>query len=99
MRDATAEYFAEQDVLTQWLEECCEQGKDFGDTNAGLFASWRAFAQGRGEEARNVKWLGTMIERLGFRREKDCDLFRGRGFVGLRVKPEAVPPHWNERAG
>jgi putative DNA primase/helicase len=97
--DATAEYFAEQDVLAQWLEECCEQGKDFGDTNASLFASWRGFAQGRGEEARSVKWLGTMIERLGFRREKDCDLFRGRGFAGLRVKPEAVPPHWSERDG
>ncbi|MFC7737518.1 phage/plasmid primase, P4 family [Roseomonas sp. GCM10028921] len=95
--DATAEYFAEQDILTQWIEECCEQGKGMGDTNASLFSSWRTFAQSRGEEPRNVKWFSTMVERLGFRREKDCDLFRGRGFVGLRVKPETVPSHWQDR--
>ncbi|MFC0386863.1 phage/plasmid primase, P4 family [Muricoccus vinaceus] len=97
--DATAEYFAEQDVLAQWVDECCDQGKGLGDTNASLFSSWRAFAQSRGEEARNVKWLATMVERLGFRREKDCDLFRGRGFVGLQVRPDMVPPDWNDRDG
>jgi putative DNA primase/helicase len=84
--DATAEYFAEQDVLAQWVEEGCEQGKGMGDTSANLFASWRAFAQS-----------ATMLERQGFQRVKDCQLFRGRGFLGIRVKPEPAPPHWQER--
>lgn len=95
--DATAEYFAEQDVLAQWVEECCEQGTGIGDTSANLFASWRGFAQRRAEEVRNAKWFGTMLERQGFRREKDGRYFRGRGFVGIRVKPEPVEPHWQER--
>jgi P4 family phage/plasmid primase-like protien len=94
--EATAEYFAEQDILAQWIEESCEQGTGHGDTNANLFASWRAFAQSRAEEPRNAKWFGTMLERQGFRRDKDCELFRGRGFIGIRVKPEAIPRHWQD---
>lgn len=97
--EATAEYFAEQDVLTQWVEECCEQATDIGDTSSNLFTSWRLFAQTRVEDAHNAKWFGTMLERQGFRRGKDCDLFRGRGFLGIRVKPGEGPPHSQERDG
>jgi putative DNA primase/helicase len=95
--DATAEYFAEQDLLAQWVDECCEQQSEFGDTSANLFGSWRAYAVARGEEPRTSKWFGTMLERQGFRRDKDCDLFRGRGFVGIRVRPEPAASHWQER--
>ena len=59
-------------------------------------ASWRAFAQGRGEDSGTAKWFGTTLERQGFRRAKDCKLFRGRGFFGLRVIPDAVAKHWQE---
>ena len=95
--DATAEYFAEQDVLAQWVEECCELDKNFGATSADLFASWKTFAISRAEEPRNAKWFATMLERQGFLRGKDCKEFRGRGFIGLRVAPEIVPNHWQDR--
>jgi putative DNA primase/helicase len=91
--DATAEYFAEQDLLGQWLEECCEQAVEHGESNALLFASWRNFAVGRAEEPRTSKWLGTALERHGFRRSKDCDLFRGRGFLGLRLISKEPTEH------
>ena len=95
--DATAEYFAEQDVLAQWVEERCELDKNFGTTSAELFASWQTFATSRAEEPRNAKWFATMLERQGFLRGKDCKEFRGRGFIGLRVAPEIVPNHWQGR--
>ncbi|MEO3476016.1 phage/plasmid primase, P4 family [Roseomonas sp. CAU 1739] len=94
--DATAEYFAEQDVLAQWIEECCEIGTGFGETSSKLFASWRAFAQGRSDEPHNAKWLGAMLERQGHRRAKDCAMFRGRGYVGIRLLPEPAAKPWNE---
>ena len=95
--DATAEYFAEQDVLAQWVEECCELDKQFGTTSGELFGSWRTFALSRAEEPRNAKWFATMLERQGFRRGKDCQQFRGRGFLGLRVTPETAAKHWQDR--
>ena len=97
--DATAEYFAEQDLLTQWIEECCEHGRDFGETSTVLFASWRSFAQERGEDSGTAKWFGTTLERQGLRRAKDCKLFRGRGFLGLRLLPPPADRHWQETDG
>lgn len=94
--DATAEYFAEQDVLTQWIEECCEVGAGFGETSSKLFGSWRAFAQGRSDDPHNAKWLGAMLERQGYRRAKDCAQFRGRGYLGIRLLPEPAAKPWNE---
>jgi P4 family phage/plasmid primase-like protien len=54
--NATAEYFSDQDVLAQWVEEGCELGKDLADTNASLFGSWRALRAGplRGAAEREV---------------------------------------------
>ncbi|WP_232481069.1 phage/plasmid primase, P4 family [Roseomonas sp. KE2513] len=95
--DATAEYFAEQDLLAQWIEECCEKGKGLGETSSVLFASWRTFAQGRGEDGGTAKWFGTTLERQGFRCDKDCTLFRGRGFLRLCVIPEQAPRHWQDK--
>ena len=95
--DATAEYFAEQDVLAQWVEECCEQDKCYGATSAELFGSWRIFATSRAEEPRTAKWFATMLERQGFQRDKDCELFRGRGFLGLKLSDEPVIRHWQDR--
>src|SRR5262249_19925405 len=50
---ATKEYFAEQDVFMQWLNECCdfEPGNDFKTELATpLFQSWAAYARDAGEE-------------------------------------------------
>ncbi len=94
--DATAEYFAEQDLLAQWLEERCERGKDFGETGAALFASWRGFAQQRGEDGGSAKWFAATLERQGFHRTKDCKHFRGRGFLDLRLPPPPAAEHWQE---
>jgi len=95
--EATKEYFADEDVLAQWIDECCDLLKDVGDTSAHLFASWRAFALSRAEDPRNAKWFGTMLERHGYQRDKDCEHFRGRGFRGIRVRPEPAQPHWQDR--
>ena len=97
--DATAEYFAEQDVLVQWVEECCDQSPDWGDTSTVLFASWRSYALSRAEDPRTGKWFATMLERQGFVRVRDCKQFRGRGFLGIRVKSDTVQTHRKDLDG
>lgn len=95
--DATAEYFAEQDVLAQWIDEGCEQSTTFGDSTANLFGAWRLYALSCSEDPRTAKWFTTMLERQGFKRAKDCGHFRGRGFLGLRVKPAPAARSYHER--
>jgi putative DNA primase/helicase len=49
--DATEAYFAEEDLLQQWLDDCTEDGGEFAfSRTTELFASWKAWC-----EARNLK--------------------------------------------
>ena len=88
---ATEEYFAEQNVMAQWIEECCEVGKNLADTNASLFGSWRNYAQAQSEEPRTGKWFNkALVAQSGeFESIKDKHGIRGRGFRGIRVRFDA----------
>jgi putative DNA primase/helicase len=90
--DATAEYFADQDLIGQWIEDCCDVGDNVGATPTALFASWRGYVLRREEQPRSMKWLGATLQRRGYRKDKDCELFRGRGYRGIRVRPTNASP-------
>jgi len=47
--DETNEYFAEQDLMSQWIGEKCEVVKDATEQAITLFNSWRDFMVGKGE--------------------------------------------------
>jgi putative DNA primase/helicase len=97
VQEATAEYFSDQDVLARWIDECCETGAGIGDTTASLYSSWKAYAIANGEEPRTChKWFSPQMERLGYRPVRDCELFRGRGFRGIRVRQQQPAPHWQD---
>ena len=50
VHDATEEYFAAQDTLQQWLEDCTEDGGQFAFSRiAELFASWKTWAEDKPE--------------------------------------------------
>jgi len=70
VRAATAEYFGQQDLTLQWLEECTtlEPGNNHRfETSADLFASWSVFAKSNGEEAGTAKGLAARLRRHGLR--------------------------------
>ena len=98
---STAEYFDDQDLLTQWIEECCvktgKDGRPLADTLANLLASWRGFAKGRGEEF-SGKGFSNALQKRGFTRIKDKHGIRGRGILGLKVRVHFEPPP-PDRAG
>jgi putative DNA primase/helicase len=50
--NATAEYFSEQDTVSQWVEDCCTLGPRQSDTLKTLFKSWSGYAFANGEKAR-----------------------------------------------
>lgn len=84
---ATAEYFAVQDLMGQWLEDCCEQGASLWDTPQNLYRSWSEFTHRAGEEAGTSKSFGGTLEKRGFRRVKSNSI---RKHMGISVRgPQA----------
>jgi putative DNA primase/helicase len=65
---ATAEYFSEQDLFGQWLDECCEveQGNEYKhEKTSDLYKSYSTFVKDRGEFPLTSKaWGGQMRKRL-----------------------------------
>jgi putative DNA primase/helicase len=79
---ATANYFENQDLFGQWLEDKCdaEPGNEFKTaTSAQLFESWSKFAQAAGEEPGTRKGFASLLERRGFvmNRTKKARLWQG----------------------
>lgn len=76
---ATADYFANQDLIGQWIEECCETGPEHWDQPGTLFKSWTEFARRSGEEAGTAKSFRNVLERRGFRWSRSNGVRRHSG--------------------
>ena len=67
--DATAEYFAEQDLMAHWLEEACDadKGNEWKKAKVPvLFQSWKDYAIRAGEEPGTKKLFSAAMKRRGF---------------------------------
>ncbi len=87
--DATEQYVEAEDVLGQWLEECCER-KDRMEGASG-YRSYSAWCERQGEKTQSRRtWSNALVER-GF---EPCKGTGGtRMFAGLTLKAvEYEPP-------
>lgn len=91
VREATADYFTEQDTVAGWLDTACELGgRDLSATAGELFNSYSAYARGVGERQKSAKWLADALARHG------CESVKrlpgdpnARGFRKIRLVPDA----------
>jgi P4 family phage/plasmid primase-like protien len=83
--DATEEYFQEEDAVSQFLDEECEQISGAKVAIGDLFFRWKGRAEARGEYVGSAKGLVAELVTHGFKR---CRLHGGvKGLEGLRLKP------------
>jgi putative DNA primase/helicase len=89
VRAATKDYFEDQDLLGQWIEDCCDV--EFGtkrlwDRSADLFDDWSKFCKNAGEDAGSQKALGTSLLKRGFQRCRAPDGARAIRFIRLKLE-------------
>jgi len=84
---ATNQYFEDQDLFSQWLEECCEiSPANSFMSSAVLYQSWRRYAEDAGEDAGTQKMLGHKLKRNGL--SSGQKRFRGKnckGWLGISL--------------
>lgn len=88
MKEDLDSYKDDMDLLSSWIDDCCELGDDKVATNSQLFSSWKVYAERQGD----FKYISTqsnLSRRLAskFERIKDAYGLRGRGFKGIALKP------------
>jgi putative DNA primase/helicase len=84
VRDATENYFAEQDMFGQWLDQSCEPAptgvERKSETSAALFYSWTNFARAAGEEPGSRKAFAERMAQRGRPCSKDSG---GTGYISV----------------
>jgi putative DNA primase/helicase len=91
--EATKDYFDNQDLFSQWLEDECDVepgNRDKWDTSAELFKSWSGYAKTAGETPGGRKGFANLLEKRGFRKDREDTKSRTRIWRGLRLK---IPPN------
>lgn len=96
----THAYFGTQDLLGQWLEDCCisDPGNEARwEPAADLFQSWTGWCEANGEKPGSQKTFGDALEQRGFgagRRKPQGRQVRVR--FGLTLQRREAQPHWSE---
>ena len=85
VREATENYFADEDTVSQWLEECTHDGGQFAFTRSReLFASWKIWCENCNQKPGSMKALSQTLIDKEFKQGRDPQT-RQKGFVGLSV--------------
>ncbi len=83
---ATSDYFEEQDVFGQWLEEFCEIGPGFTAYTNELFHNWSLFADAAKEDVGTAKSFGGAMTKRGFVPGRDSKGKRLRFWKGVQLQ-------------
>ncbi|MBA2557888.1 MAG: hypothetical protein H0V12_11190 [Chloroflexi bacterium] len=81
------EYFADEDLVGQWIEEFCVLGQVHRAAARELFQSWSGWAAGTGAEVGSQKMLGDALRERGFVSKK---LGGQRGWLGIALRRGAA---------
>jgi putative DNA primase/helicase len=88
VRNATAEYIADQDALAMWVDECVEIYPDAFALTANLFGSWKSWTERRNLPAGTATAFADSMRDKGYQNDRKK---YGRGFKGITLKPTDDP--------
>ena len=83
---ATDSYLEGEDAFGNWLQECTREDANAWTPSADLFASWKCWAEVRGEFVGSQKRLGHELQDRGFTPDRQAGK---RGYRGLWLKKDA----------
>ena len=90
---AVDQYFARQDALARWIEECCDQWPDYRTQPKDLLQSYNGWADRNFEKRLSYNTLHDALKRKNF----DQSTLHGTNYVhGIAVKPRQKPKDIND---
>jgi putative DNA primase/helicase len=84
VRDATAAYREEEDVLGAFIADRCLTGDGLTATSGDLYSAWKKWAEEQGEKPGTSTAFGRLLTEAGYPRGRDAKGRRARLGVALR---------------
>jgi P4 family phage/plasmid primase-like protien len=85
---ATADYFEDQDLFGQWVEERCERGPGKWEMPTPLYNDWADFAKAAGDDPGSQRAMSSKLKRAGFQPRKMTGGLRT--YQGIALKPKGA---------
>ena len=89
VRTATEGYLAAEDGVADLDQERCTVDRGAWEGAGPLMDSWRAWADGSGEDGKSQKWFNQALDERGFASQRDGTKADRRGYRGIRLNPVA----------
>lgn len=83
VRQATAEYRAEMDLLGHFIEDRCDIHPDYRECAGPLYKAYGAWCEAGGERPMTQISLGKRLKEMGYQSERDT---RNRYWKGLKLR-------------
>jgi putative DNA primase/helicase len=83
VKEATADYKDEMDMLGEFFADRCEVGEHYQATAGELFAAYESWCQSTGEPKQSQRWLGLRLKERGFEQSKSkhSRFWKGIGLI------------------
>lgn len=91
VKNQTDEYFEEQDIFTQFIEDRCIVKTDAFVASSDLFKAWSLYAKANGMHPETKKAISDKMQKRYFENKKK---FGVRGFIGLELKEGVSTDDW-----
>jgi len=86
--DATGQYLESQDTYGRWIDDECEIDPSASCLTSDLYQSWKAWSERWGEYTGSIKKFSEDLQK---RKYQPSRTFRGRIFLGLKLKHSEIP--------
>lgn len=86
VKAATADYFEDQDLFGQWVEDRCERGPSKWEPANHLFHDWHDYAKAAGDDPGTQRAMSSKLKRAGFMPRKVTG--GTRAYHGLALRPK-----------
>lgn len=83
----TADYFEEQDLFGQWIEQKCNCGAGLKASATDLYGSWKTFATHNGEDPGSSTSFAPRMDEAGFGKKKSGTMH----YLGIELKKYPAP--------
>ena len=90
VQDAIKQYREENDWLSHFLEDCCDEGDGLEQPSGELYTVYRDYSNRNGEYARSNADFYTALDNAGFQRQRRKS---GRFILGLKLKSDYLEQH------
>ncbi|RXG63966.1 hypothetical protein ES695_14775 [Candidatus Atribacteria bacterium 1244-E10-H5-B2] len=95
IKEATAEYKSSQDVVAEFIEQCCMESHRVKIATKELYKAYKYWCEESGEDPVNKKSFGRRLSERGYKSIRIGSPKQEHGWLGIALKDKEIDLPFN----